>query len=334
MKKTTRLLAGLVSILLLIATQAHGELSFRTWTSRKGATIKARLLTDDGKVAVIERPSGQTVDVPRSYLSGKDIAYLDSAEVRKAMGRELPKVKPKPPDKPVIGVVGASISAGYGNRIKAATVLDICLPDNCTVVNGATPEFFLSPVYFGRQTVSAITQQNATAIMGMDFLFWYAYGSKTFEQRKQHLQAAFRLLDGVNRPVFVGDLPRATDNTQLSYDMIPSTNQLAELNRMIYDWAGKQTNAYVVPVASWFDSAKSSSVVTLNKKKVPLKKTEIFQPDGLHTTEQGLTYVVLLVLDHMVERGGVVDEKKVLRDPEQVLARVNKESAAMENRKR
>jgi hypothetical protein len=62
---------------------------FRTWTSIKGTTIEARLVSDSDGTVTLRQRTGKTIKVKRTYLSSEDRQYLDTL-------REQPKTDLRP----------------------------------------------------------------------------------------------------------------------------------------------------------------------------------------------------------------------------------------------
>ena len=60
-----------------------GGRAYRTWTSVKGTTVEAHLVEDGGETVTLQRRTGQTLQVKRSYLSPADRQYLDGLRQRR-----------------------------------------------------------------------------------------------------------------------------------------------------------------------------------------------------------------------------------------------------------
>jgi len=51
-----------------------------------------------------------------------------------------------------------------------------------------------------------------TAVLAVDFLFWFAYGEKPESRRAEDLEGALKLLEKFDVPVVVGTLPNMKES--------------------------------------------------------------------------------------------------------------------------
>lgn len=70
-----------LGVLLVVAVFARAQVEpdgYRTWTSRKGTHMTAKLVRQTGTQVVLRNETGEEFGVSRSALSGEDVAYLKS----------------------------------------------------------------------------------------------------------------------------------------------------------------------------------------------------------------------------------------------------------------
>lgn len=161
--------------------------------------------------------------------------------------------------------IGASLTCGFGNSLPLAEPLDRAITGKHTpVFNAGEGLQFTDPIGLGEAQVDRCLERKATLVIGIDFLFWYAYGmafkGKTeWPRRSERFAAGLRQLERLACPVVVGDLPdmRGAHPRMLHPAMIPSPEVLARLNQVLKDWADKREQVHLVPLSAWVKTLKA-----------------------------------------------------------------------------
>ncbi|MEZ5990147.1 MAG: hypothetical protein R3F30_13720 [Planctomycetota bacterium] len=159
-----------------------------------------------------------------------------------------------------VAVIGASVSAGFGNGLKLAKAMDPGIGgEHEPVADYSTPNFFLGPQRYGKECLDKAIAHEPTLIVGIDYLFWYGYGrffapvrsdagadarsaeeqeAKVVEMRLALLEKGLAQLDRWEGPLVVGDFPdmSGADPRMLSKAMIPTEAALAKLNARVAAW--------------------------------------------------------------------------------------------------
>jgi hypothetical protein len=179
-----------------------------------------------------------------------------------------------------VAVIGASVSAGMGGG-PIHQIVDARLEGEHRVVGLADVWTFQAPVAKLREQVDAAVAFEPTAVLGIDALFWCAYGGGGRESR---LRRCLEILEAIEAPLFVGDLPdmRNAAGWMLPPAAIPGAAELASLNQIIAVWAEVRANVRIVGLAAW------------NR---PLLEGDpelagLMSPDGLHPNRRGVAYIL------------------------------------------
>jgi hypothetical protein len=251
-----------------------------------------------------------------------------------------------------IAVIGASVSAGFASGVTLADVLKAAVDEPMTVTDLSDVTFFLDPMAHGKEAVESLTQSppmtgvaqtpggpqeviitlekdRPTVVIGIDFLFWFAYGEKGPDARKADLQKGFKFLEQLDCPILVGDLPAFAAGFMIGAEQIPSADELEALNAMIVEWAKKHKNVTVYPLAALVESIRAGQPVTINGEERTLKASEVFAVDKLHTTKQGLITVTVMVLETLSQEGAPLAGKTLTLDPDRLAEKLKPEEAAV-----
>ena len=137
---------------------------------------------------------------------------------------------PTPPVLERIVVAGASVSGGFGlhrdvgGPLTFGQVLDAAITaPHGVVANRADLLFSRAPDGVGRLMMDSVIAARPTLVVAIDFLFWFGYGDLPEEKRLARLERGFALLEELECPVVVTDLP----------DMSAATRDLARF-RLIF----------------------------------------------------------------------------------------------------
>lgn len=205
-----------------------------------------------------------------------------------------------------MSLLGASVSAGFtdpkpnadgepNSTVKLAYALRPVWEDAPVRVRDRSDlSTFLDPVAKQTRRVDAALGDEPTAVVAIDFLFWFGYGWVRGDERKARLalqQEGLALLERFDVPVLVGDYPdmAGADPRMLSPAQIPDPETLVELNRRLTEWAAKRGNVQVFPLAQFVTDAKGGSVtVPFEDAQVVLGPRQLLQGDKLHATRLGM----------------------------------------------
>lgn len=171
----------------------------------------------------------------------------------------------KPASKPVspfarVAIIGASVSNGFGNGVPLSALFAHALRNDADahVFDHSEGNLFVDPEGLGDRALQKCLDEDATLVVGVDFLFWFAYGvpllgKDELERRSLRLDTGLELLESVTCPLVLGDLPDLRDarSDWLSPAAIPSVDVLNALNERVAQWAKDKPHVLVVPMASW-----------------------------------------------------------------------------------
>jgi hypothetical protein len=250
-----------------------------------------------------------------------------------------PAPEPEPSQIPVlcVAVIGASFSGGYGLRSELETNFDLArtlaLALKAPQVEAhslANNVFIQNPEGLGKGQVARAQEFEPTLVIGLDFLFWYAYGYRRgCEARLLSLEEGLATLDQFECPVLVGDLIDATQalsgstafaagRSVLRPRQIPHEDCLTQLNARIKEWADSRSNVHVYSLSKYYEEAfKPGSFSLRGNVYGPERKPGLMQADLLHSTFRGTAAVCLSALDALVA-GEVLDEDIVRWDAAQL----------------
>lgn len=159
-----------------------------------------------------------------------------------------------------VAVVGASVSHGFGNGVPLSALFAHALKDDpdAHVTDHSEGNLFFDPEGLGERAITRCITDDATLVVGIDFLFWFAYGVPTLgkdelERRMLRLEAGLELLESLSCPLVLGDLPDLRDakSEWLAPAAIPSVEVLAALNARVAAWAKERPTVVLVPMATW-----------------------------------------------------------------------------------
>jgi len=134
-----------------------------------------------------------------------------------------------------IAIIGASVSDGFGVRLRAAAPkadgtrpsvgVDLAAllraaasdPEGVSVSSHATSRFFLSPETVAKGSVRKVLLEKPTLVLAIDWLFWSSYGSRRADgepvrncddraERLERALAALQPLVDTGVPIVLGDL--------------------------------------------------------------------------------------------------------------------------------
>ncbi len=225
----------------------------------------------------------------------------------------LQPVAPHDPALKRVSVIGASVSAGYRLRTNLALALHATMAhDGVEVVSHAQPRFFLAPLSFGDDAVEAALDEKPTLVLAVDYLFWFGYGTvgadgapiKTEEDRLKLLEVGLKYLERLDCPILVGDFPDMSPSIgeRLLKVQMPKAETLAKLNERFHAWAAKHENVVVLPLAKFVGDMREGQPIKIGEHTFTVDEIRHWmQRDRLHTTDEGLVALSLLVDETLVE---------------------------------
>ena len=253
-----------------------------------------------------------------------------------------------------IAVVGASASAGWGvvsggvsaagehtplrRHICFANVLDAVLRgDTPRVSDHSSAMFFRTPLETGRHQVAQAADHDPCVVVGIDFLFWFGYGSTDangrpfhadeLEARLQMVEVGLKQLDTLNCPVLVGDLPDVSAAVTvrpialLHASQVPTPRALQAINLRIHEWAKARPHVSLIPLAATMESIKQGQPRAWNGHTWPAS-LRLLQFDQLHPTREGLIALGELTAGTLAACCGITD---IEADPAEVSRALSQE---------
>ncbi len=289
--------------------------------SALGAAVpSARPLDDAAPVAAPTRTSTGAAAAP----AGSGSAGAPAAPPAPA----APSAKPDPGADPAarepavspifrrVGLIGASATAGFGVRVDApaadgapreilATDLGDLLLASCSkpivVSRHGSIFFFSDPLNTGRSEVDRVLRFKPTVVIGVDFFFWYGYGTANIrglplaneDERLELLEEGLRQADRVvalGVPVVLGDFPDMRDSIGrlLSREQVPQQKTLARLNARIAEWASTRPNVRILHLSHLVPTLDGGDSVVIRGRTWNCGQDgAIVQRDRLHPTLVG-----------------------------------------------
>lgn len=214
-----------------------------------------------------------------------------------------------------LAVIGASGSAGFNTQYEVEEDVPLAeflshglrLPHE-EPLNFSSSFFFLNPKPSGESQVKSAKAVRPTAVVALDFLFWYAYGTKKNpQQRFEDLEEGMSLLGSFRCPVFVTTLPDMTPaiGTMLSRSQVPKPENLAKLNQRLLEWVDDFDHVHLVPMTQFLDDLRAGKAVATKHFAWPKNsESRLLQRDHLHPTVEGMGALSLLVLEALDQLDG------------------------------
>ncbi|MDF1839169.1 MAG: hypothetical protein P1V35_14975 [Planctomycetota bacterium] len=229
-----------------------------------------------------------------------------------------------------VAFIGASVSAGFGNaselkvgrNVPLGTYFEAMLPAEAgahTIHNFGSAQFFTSPLKLGKRQVENALAEEPSMVVGVDFLFWYAFGYPRpgNSRRMEGLRLGLAQLEDLTCPLIVGDLPNVDHalNGQsplraghpiLQRGQLPDETERLQMNRLIHAWAAERENVRVFPLAELMRRMISGEEMKLQGNAWKVENLDqILQKDLLHPRSRGMVWVALYVADFTLQWPGV-----------------------------
>jgi len=188
--------------------------------------------------------------------------------------------------------------------------------------------FFFQPQLFAQQQLTQALTNRPTLIIGMDFLFWFCYGEgSTDEERLQRFDQGLKLLEKVDCPLVVGDIPDASDavNRMLQPEQMPSLKAIAAANLRLKEWAAGRRQVVIVGLSEFMRNVLANRAITIRDFVLPDGQTRILlQEDKLHSSPPGCAVLALAVLNAFQSTRSGTHAEEFRRDPKEIFRRVFK----------
>ncbi|MCO6439252.1 MAG: SGNH/GDSL hydrolase family protein [Phycisphaerae bacterium] len=234
-----------------------------------------------------------------------------------------------------IAVVGASVSAGYGLPAESSTTLAEVVGAYVghRVQDFSTAAMFLDPAGCRVRQLGQVADAAPALVIGADFLFWDAYGDAQGEGETNLtlLDSALNELDmllkrfGKRAPTFLlGDIPDVGPQSGLDRRFIPTKETLRLANDRIREFAETHPRVQIIPVARVYAVAQSPTgrLSIGGHTWEGSQLSELFLPDALHLSREGLIVIGFLSLQQLIE-DDLIREDQVLASLEELRAKLS-----------
>lgn len=222
-----------------------------------------------------------------------------------------------------VAVIGASASDGFGayywrlddgvrvrDRVDLSELVRSASDESLVVTDLATAQFFANPAGIGTQIVNRTIKSDPDVVFAIDFLFWFSYGTvgidarriRTDENRLAMLEFGLDLLDRIDAPIVVGDIPdmSAASGGVLMPSAVPSEEMRTRINRRIREWAAERDRVVMFPLSDLHGRLGRGEAVRIGDQLLPAaERDRMLQRDRLHPTLGGLL-AILAELDVVI----------------------------------
>lgn len=258
------------------------------------------------------------------------------------VGAEDAALAPTSTKAPLV-VIGASASAGFlpsepfgGPKTPqyrfARYLASALLNPNAPMKSLAATTFFLEVDNQARQQIDGALEAKPSAVVGIDFLFWFCYGNEpTEDKRTAKFERGLAYLDRLACPLVIGDIPDASAAAGgiLSPKEIPKPEAIAAANRRLTEWASSRKNVSLVSLSEFMSACLQDRALAIGPLTVPDGQTrKLLQADKLHPARHGCAALALAVMNALTKGPGIVAEKDVRWDVEEVYRRAIETSSA------
>ena len=248
-----------------------------------------------------------------------------------------------------IAVVGASASDGFGVSVRAdAPPVDLTAPVDPnakpnvakkptpvqlnlsdvlryatkTTTDGTTSQrvimhhyssgfFFTNPGPIGQGEIYRALKIKPTLVLGLDFLFWYVYGTVTAEgkpmatgaDRLSNLELGLEQLDRIVNagiPLVIADIADMHDaiGKMLSENQVPNVQTIGSANIRIMEWVKARPLVKIMPLSQILETLKKGGSIDLaGKSWNPAELGALLQDDQLHPTFAGTVVIAAGLID-------------------------------------
>jgi hypothetical protein len=198
-----------------------------------------------------------------------------------------------------VAVIGASVSRGLSSGIPLAALLEhAILTENEEVAQFADARMGLTAPGSGEKQVDDVLDHEATLVVALDFLFWYAHflpaGRDPDKTRIERFEGGLAQLDRIAAPFACGDIPAMDDVPvhRLPKEAVPSPEIRDELNSRLRAFCAKRERVLLLPLANWVEElrvGKWKIAGSLDGKatETPITAEKALHADRMHPTTLG-----------------------------------------------
>ena len=169
------------------------------------------------------------------------------------------------------------------------------------VATQASALLFLQTGEIMEKQVAATVAAKPTLVIGLDAMFWFCYGAgMSAEQRTTLFETGLRLLERLDAPLIVGDIPDASKAVGgiLGKAELPESATIAVCNERLKSWAAARKNVTVFPIARVMTAAAASEEVVLAGHTWEAGKSgALIRSDRLHPSRHALAALAIATLD-------------------------------------
>ena len=230
-----------------------------------------------------------------------------------------------------IAVVGASASDGFGVSVRAdappadstakkpipirmnlSDVLRYAATSQRVIMHHYSSGFFFAnPGPTGQGEIYRALKIKPTLVLGLDFLFWYVYGTVTAEgkpmttgaDRFSNLELGLEQLDRIvsaGIPLVIADIADMHDaiGKMLSENQVPDVQTIGNANTRIMEWVKARPLVKIMPLAQILETLKKGGSIDLaGKSWNPAELGALLQDDQLHPTFAGTVVIAAGLID-------------------------------------
>jgi hypothetical protein len=239
-----------------------------------------------------------------------------------------------------IGVIGASVSDGFllplevdamvtlADTLQAAIAEPVSAP-----VRRSSSMFFRNPIGHGERFVEALSREQPSLVVGIDFLFWFAYGFGYSEPERIALfETGLDLLRRLDGWLVIGDLPdmsRATRGVgitgrpMITALHVPAPETLARLNARLREFAAERGRVAIVPLAEFVARVNRNEPLEIRGARFEGDLVaRLLDRDLLHTTFEGQIALTMLIADSMAKSVAGLEAEDFVFDAAKIRRRV------------
>lgn len=237
-------------------------------------------------------------------------------------------------------VIGASVSDGFmlrseiGASVSLADVLAASIRNQpVEVAADSSAMLFRRPIEHGREMVDFAQQNGASLVVAVDFLFWFGYGHMFNESsRFELLETGLALLDEIQCPIVIGDLPDMTPATRgegffggpmIRPSQVPRPATLEQLNRRLLAWAEERERIVVVPISYFLERTHGGGEIEIRGNLWSGDRLRaLLQKDLLHPTLEGSVALAILIMDSLVNERPELSPQAVIWKADKIRKRI------------
>jgi hypothetical protein len=232
-------------------------------------------------------------------------------------------------------LLGASVTAGFDTthpfggpktiQNRFSHFIESAIPGpHDPVATQANVLLFMKVREMMEKQIAATVAAKPTLVVGLDSLFWFCYGADMNpEQRVAKLDLGLHLLERIDAPLVVGDLPNASKAVGgiLDKTEMPELATLAECNEKIKAWAAGRKNVVLFPLAEIMTQAQADDALSIGGLSWEKGKSrDLLQSDELHPSRRGLAALAIAALDAAAAANPPDPPGSLCRDLETVYA--------------